>query len=583
MRLMKSLNPFKPAIFLWCALSVFVAPSHIFAQVPDSATRTADPARIQNDFLRQSDIPDVSERIEVRDLILQQAPAGAENITFILNDITLRGASVYETDELADYYNHQIGQTITLANIYGIASALTNKYRNDGYILTQVIVPPQTIDDGRVTLQVVEGYIDDISIEGVDASQTESVIEQYLYGLNAGQALNVDDLERSLLLISDLAGLDARSVLSPSSHKTGAADLQIIVERDLYDASIGVNNHGSRYLGALQFTAAASLNSLFGNNERITAQFVGAPDPDTNARADLELGFFSLAYEQPLPSLGEGTGLEILGSFTDTTPGFDLSQFEVEGVSRFARIKLEHPFLRSRSRNFNGYISFDWRDVQSKSIVQDTIEDNIRALRLGGEYEFLDTAFGVGINAFRFELSRGLDVFGASSRGDANLTRGFGNPTFEKATFDLQRIQRLGGGFNLLLGANGQISDGPLLSSEEFGVGGNGFGRGYDPSEIVGDEGVTAKLELQWNNAFTIEEAERVQLFSFMDAGRVWNDDGTTSDQKRSSLSSTGLGLRTTFKNGVDADAYVALPLSRDVDTTGHQEPRFFFNVNRAF
>ncbi len=98
-----------------------------------------------------------------------------------------------------------------------------------------------------------------------------------------------------------------------------------------------------------------------------------------------------------------------------------------------------------------------------------------------------------GRNLFKGELSQGLDVLGASSEGRPNPSREGGRTDFTKLQLDAQRVQDLGWitpNLERYLAATGQTSFGqPLLSPEQFGVGGNTFGRDYDPSEIAGDSG----------------------------------------------------------------------------------------------
>lgn len=543
------------------------------AEQEQAATGQASPARIQEQLLDQDVLRPAGPKIEVRDLILQNMPANAENITFQLNQIRFEGVGAYSEKQIRPIYADKLGQTVSLADVYAISSELTNKYRNDGYILTQVIVPPQTIDGGVVTLRAVEGHVDRISVRGDDQASALKTVRAYANRIRSEGALNVEELEKFLLVINDLPGVEARSILSPSPNKTGASDLQIIVERDPYDAFLGVDNYGSRYLGPLQFTAAGALNSFFGNNERITAQFVAAPD-------NAELYFFSLGYKQPIGT--HGTTIEGIYSHSNTEPGFDLDQFDVNGKSDFASIKVEHPIIRSRARSLYAHATFDWRDVQSRNILEPTREDRIRAIRVGGRYEFLDSIFRAGINTISVEAAKGLDVFGASSKDDIRLSRPAGDPEFLKFTAEAQRLQRLTSDLNLLLGVRAQQTNSALLSSEEFGVGGINSGRGYDPSEIVGDDGYSAKIELQWNEPTPFSLFEDYQLFSFYDFGKVRNDDATVADEDES-LASAGFGIRADFPADTKAGLAVAFPLTRDVQTQGDDDPRLYFNLNRSF
>lgn len=550
------------------------------AQV-DAATGIADPGRAGAQMLEQRDLPDVMPKMEVESLLRQNIPANAENIKFVLKSVNIDGVTAFSEQELASVYGNRVGSQISLTDVYTIAAELTNKFRNSGYILTQVVVPPQTIDGGGVRLKVVEGYIDQVVVEGQGSEKENGLVREYANAIHTGGALNVRELERSLLLINDLPGVEARSVLSPSKTKTGAADLRIIVARDDFDGLLSMDNYGSRFLGPLQTSAAGSFNSLLGMNEKITTQVVLAPQLGES----FELAYLMASYQEPI--FDQGTTVEVLGSFTDTDPGWTLDDFHVSGQSNYLRVKVDHPFIRGRSQNLHGHVSLDMRNLQSRNDVETPSKtDRIRALRVGGRYEILDTLLGVGVNSVDLEVSQGLDILGASNDRDPRLTRLAGDPTFTKLTADLQRLQRVTSNVNVLLNVSGQWAGQALLSSEEFGIGGMHIGRGYDPSEIVGDDGLAGKAEIQWNEPYKIQSpyVNDYQLYSFYDAGVVWNKDATTSAGKRDSITSVGLGLRAQlFDKTTDAGLAVAFPLTREVATEESTHPEYFFNVSRKF
>lgn len=517
-------------------------------------------------------------RVEVREVPAQDAPAGADKITFRLDRLDLDGVTVYSDAELQAVYGDKLGQTITLTDLYGIAAALTRKYRNDGYILTQVVVPPQEIENGSAKLRVVEGYIDNIVVEGAeDEGETLRLMRAYTAHIKDGEnAVNVRDLERALLLINDLPGVSARSIISPSADKVGAADLRVIVTRDPFEAMVGIDNHGTKYLGPLQVMAAGSMNSLLGLNERITAQVVMAPQHDL----DRELDYFALGYAMPVGTAGTQIALNTNYSFTD--PGYDLEPFDVTGRSAYYGATVTHPFLRTRNSNFTGRVTFDVRDINSSNNIEATRKDRIRTLRVGGRYEYLDRLFGLGFNVLDFEVAHGLDMLGASERGDFT-SRTSADPDFTKLNVEMQRLQRLFPAVNLLLGAKGQIANAGVYSAEEFGVGGMAYGRGYDPSEIIGDDGIAGKVEVQWNDPVKFQMVDTYQLYTFWDGGKVWNSDPGSALLKTDTVSSAGIGVRTTFADSTDAGVMVAWPLDRDPQTTGDNDPRFYFNLSHRF
>jgi hemolysin activation/secretion protein len=121
------------------------------------------------------------------------------------------------------------------------------------------------------------------------------------------------------------------------------------------------------------------------------------------------------------------------------------------------------------------------------------------------------------------------------------------------------------------------------LSSEEFGVGGSDYGRANDNSEIVGEDGIAAKLELQINDPVKAPYIDGYQLYGYYDIGKVWDRDNPTVRDQERSLASVGAGVRFDFTETISGSAELALPMTRDVQTQGDQDPRGFFSLTAAF
>ncbi len=549
--------------------------------VPDAQTGIASPGRVEGQIRPPEFTTRISPQIEIRETQIAKAPEGAESVTFVLTDVSISGMSVYNSTDVRDIYASRINTEISLADVYGMAADLTRRYRNDGYILTQVIVPPQTIDDGSIQLQVVEGFIDNINVRGDAEGDGElTLVRTYAERARTGSALNSDDLERSLLLINDLPGVNARAVLSPSPTQTGAANLDVIVDRNNFIGEVGIDNYGTRFLGPVQLSGSVAANSLLGLNERITTQAVWGIDTKDELK---ELAYVSALYDQPI--LDNGTIFSLFGSYTNTEPGFRLEQFDVKGYARRAYAQLAHPFIRSREFNVTGRALLDYNNVTTTNnlIGVPTLDDRIRTFRTGANVDFLDTLFGVAFNSFDLQYSRGLDIMNATDENDTDVSRPGAEADFNKLNLTAQRLQRLTGSFNLLLGFTGQVSDGPLFSSEEFGLGGVNFGRGYDSSEVIGDEGFGGTIELQWNNPVYLNESVDYQLYSFFDAGRVYDDDATIAALEKETLTSAGFGIRSDWSTGTAAGAMVAFPMNQIPQTQNDKDPRFYFNFSQSF
>ncbi|MBX3665042.1 MAG: ShlB/FhaC/HecB family hemolysin secretion/activation protein [Burkholderiales bacterium] len=531
---------------------------------------TVDPGQIER-RLGEPRRPEVSPVPEVRQPV--DVPPPVEDASrFVLAALRIDGASVYGTAELLPLYEEFLSREIGYRELQEIARRITAKYRGDGYILSRAVVPEQSVEAGTVRLRVVEGFIDAVRIEGRTFGD-DAVLWRYLEKIRASRPLRAADLERYLLLANDLPGMSARVLLSASPDVQGASDLTLLVQQSRADGYAGVDNRGTRYVGPYQFQGGAGLNSLQGRT-----RFRGVLGSQTD-----ELRFGELSQDIPLGA--EGAQLTVSGRRILSEPGFTLAPLQFQSNSTSGDVVLSYPAIRSRRENLRLSGTFGYRDSETTVLGTAFSRDRSSVLRFGGAYDYVDRY--LGINQVEFELSRGLNILGATRTGSSGLSRSNGRSDFSKATFQAGRLQRLTTGWDLLASASGQVADGPLLVSEEFPVGGGSYGRAYDSSEIAGDAGISAKLELRYSlsPALFSGPLRSAQVFGFYDAGRIWNRAPTAGEQRDASLASAGLGARMALREGVFVSLELAFPLTRPVAALGGNgsNPRVFFSLTKSF
>lgn len=538
-----------------------------FAQNATPAEVGRVPARVERLEEQKVVIPEVTAPDQPRYV----APKDAEKIKFTLKALEYDGLDVYTAEKLNSRFADRFGKEIKLSELYQMASELVSFYRSQGYLLTQVVVPPQEIENGVACLQVVPGHVDRVEVEG-EARDKFEIIRKLAKNIKKSKPLHQEDLERYLLLINDLPGLTARSVLSPSTDTPGAATMRILTEVKRFDYSAQIDNRGSRYLGPMQLTATGQFNNAFGAQEAIGVQYLTAPEGWT----DRELDYLGFYYIQPVGA--HGSTLELDFSQTWTEPGFSLGTFEIKGRSKNAGLTVRHPVKRSRTWNLDVFGTFSYNDVNRTSNAGPEVKDRIRALRVGGEYERTDRLFGAsrpGLTNASAVLSQGLDMMG--HQPTMNPTRANGDITFTKMEMELTRLQRLNDKFDIYGGVSGQYSANTLFSAEEFGVGGTSYGRAYDNSEIVGEDGVATSIELRFNPDWNHQHTGNWQFYTWYDFGIVWNRDTLTNT--RESLASTGVGARVDINENVFTNVEVTVPLTRDVDTEMDRDGRVFLSL----
>ncbi len=288
-----------------------------------------------------------------------------------------------------------------------------------------------------------------------------------------------------------------------------------------------------------------------------------------------ELIYFNGMHEQQIGS--EGTKAILSGSLSRTEPGSTLESFNIEGESSTISVLIAHPFIRSREENLSGRFGFLRRDSETDILGSLSARDRLRVFSLGFSYDFVDKFRGVSL--LDLEFSQGADIFNATESGTANLSRAQGKSDFSKISANLWRQQYIGEGWSVLVEAEGQYAFDSLLASEEFGFGGSRFGRGYDSSEITGDQGMAVKAELQYFHKLAKKYLKNLQAYVFYDYGSVWQKGSDFSGSDQSSLSSAGGGVRINLTDWLSGYVEVAKPLDDQVIAEGNNDFRGFASL----
>ncbi|MES2905989.1 MAG: ShlB/FhaC/HecB family hemolysin secretion/activation protein, partial [Pseudomonadota bacterium] len=499
-----------------------------------------------------------------------EIPAGAENVRFVLKQVRIVGATAFSSAELGDLYAPSIGKNVGLDFAYKLAGAITQRYRDQGYFLSRAFVPPHPLRDGVLTIKVVEGYVGKVDIEGEGADN--HVVHGYVQRLLAQKPLKAEGIESILLRLNDLPGLSFRSVISSLESvgvDEGAVRLTLIPSRQAAQGMVSFDNFGSKFLGPYESQASLSA-SLLPLQQTTISGLLSLPSD--------ELQYGTLAHSIVV---APDITLQMNAGVTHAMPGFTLTPLDVDSVSTFFSARLNYQLIRQRQENLSFFIGLDGRDTDTDSFGFTLTRDSVRALRAGLSFDRVDSLNG--FNTANITISQGLDALGASKAGDPDLSRAEATPDFTKLEFTLSRLQPLNEVWSAFAAVSGQWASGPLFSSEEFGYGGQSFGRAFDASEITGDHGLAASFEVrygEWSNL----EPFGITPYAFYDVGIVWNDD--VAQPVRQSGAAAGFGIRAATQNGLSGNIGLAWPIGRDPATPiygGNDLPRLTLQISQQF
>jgi hemolysin activation/secretion protein len=493
-------------------------------------------------------------------------PAQTQELRFVLRSVQIEGAKAYSHEELTRPFTALIGQEIAVAQVFQIAGELTARYRRDGYILSQVIVPEQSLADGNVRLVAVEGFIDAVQIRG-QRSTDDAVVASHVKTLQAARPLTAAVLERELLLMNDLGQSSARGTLVPSARTAGAADLVVDLSRERAAVSLGTNNRNSRSLGPRRVTLDLEWYGALASWDHVSLH--------GGSSLNKELGYAGIGYGGLLGRSGAQWNVGVTGvrSEPGTAANLPNAYLETESLSGVAQVN--YPLLRSRSRNLYVRGALTTFDGQSELLLAPLSDDRIRAARIGVSFDAADR--WNGITLLDAELSQGLNGFGARETGtaDSPLSRINGDTKFTKITAYAARLQSFGTDWSGLLAISAQRAFSTLLAPELFAFGGELFGRGYDAAELAGDSGIAAKLELRYSLPIP-QLTGTATPYAFFDWGQVERRD-PINESRHADASSWGVGVRFSgVRSRVQSFVEYAAPRDLDVAAEGNRDARVF-------
>jgi hemolysin activation/secretion protein len=177
-----------------------------------------------------------------------KAPANnlqAASIT--VNRIAVVGSTILSAADFTPITKPLERQSITLAALHQAADKMTQLYLNRGFTTSRVTVPPQTLNDGVVRFQVIEGWLSDIQVQGNHQLQ-QNYIKSRLQ-LAAGSPLNLQRIEAQIRLLNTDPLLERVEASLRAGHRPGESILIVKVkEADRYSSSVSTDNYNSSNL-----------------------------------------------------------------------------------------------------------------------------------------------------------------------------------------------------------------------------------------------------------------------------------------------------------------------------------------------
>lgn len=501
-------------------------------------------------------------------------PLPATPQIFTVKKFEVIGSTVFSPEKLHEVLADFINKPITFTQLLEARSKITQLYINAGYITSGAYIPEQTLTDGVVRIQVIEGKLEDIQITGTRRLNPNYIRSRIALG--ASTPLNQKRLLESLQLLQINPLIQNLSAELSAGSRPGSNLLAVkVTEADSFNVQTILDNGRSPSVGSFRRQLQINEANLLGLGDSISLAYSNTDGSNT----------IDVSYTFPL-NPRNGTL-----SFSYGTTSADIIErpfniLDIESASQDYEITFRQPLVQTPNQEFALGLTASRResDISSSLLEQENIplsllspgadadgNTRVSALRFFQDWTSRNSQ---EVIALRSLFSLGIGAFNATINNTAPDSR------FFAWQGQAQWLRLLAPDTLLLIRGNVQLASTTLLASEQFGLGGIDSVRGYRQDILLKDNGAFASVELQLPILRVSEWEGVLQVTPFIDVGTAWNNSSSRDENDTNTLAAVGLGLRWSQGNNFTAAFEWGIPLV-SVDTQGDswQENGLYFTV----
>jgi hemolysin activation/secretion protein len=492
---------------------------------------------------------------------------------FYIREYRVLGAHYLKPLEIEEAVYPFLGPGRTVRDVDAARAALAKAYQDKNFTSVEVTVPPQKGAGGIVFIQVNELTVGRLRVEGSRYYDINEIKRQ-VPSLAEGRLIDFTQAQKDLVGLNQLPDRRVTPVIQ-TGVLPGTMDVDLNVKDTLpLHGSVELNNRYSADTPSLRLNASLSYDNLWqlghsiGGSLQVSPQDIGKvsvytgfytvriPSVDwlsftmqgTKQNSDVStLGSLDVTGRGDIVGLRTNFKLPTMGDyFHSFTFGIDYKEFH-QDIEPLLELHTPIPFSQTPTTYLPITLDYSGTWV-GKNFLTDL------------DLQLVFNIRGIGSNAEQFDENR----FGA----DRN---------FIYVRGELSHTQDLPGGAQLFGKVAGQVSDSPLINSEQFSLGGLGTVRGYLESEVLGDNAVVGNFEIRTPSLLTwikglqgSKPGDEWRFYFFTDVGEAGIDDALPEQAVRYSLASFGGGTRMTIFNHFNGSFDLAVPLFNQTTTKAH-------------
>ena len=465
---------------------------------------------------------------------------------FTLSEIRVEGNTVLPALAVEQAIYPHLGPDRSEADVSAARDALARAYEAEGYL--SVVVQPVSFqlakgDLAQFTFRVTEGEVERLRVKGA-AYNLPSAIRADAPSVAPGAVPHFPSLQTELAQLQRRADMSVTPILRPGRNP-GKMEVELQVEDQLpLHGSLALSNRQSADTSARRLEAALRYDNLWQRQHSLGLRFINSPlDP-------AQVSVYSLVYSLPVGDDGKRLTLLAVQSDSDVVTAQD---FGSQGRGTTLGLRFSVPLPARNSGLFHTLTAgVDYKHLKEASglVGADTSDKPVVYTPFSLQYnavlpgESRTWTFGAGtVFGLRGLTGNQVNCDDIATVDQFECRRAGARRNFAVGQFELGLRQRFGK-WQFEGALDTQFASGPLISSEQFSIGGRDSVRGYLESEVLGDDG--ARLGLQLNTPVLTPAAWPVAVSAlvFYDAGWVHTQEALVGQVDSTVLASAGLGLR---------------------------------------
>lgn len=510
---------------------------------------------------------------EVREPTIQEAappvaPPEPPQIRLVLKEVAIEGNTILAEEVFAPAIAPYLNREVTAQELQELPQAIERVYRRQGYVTSVAFLPPQRIQEGRVTIQVLEGRLGKVTIEGNRYFSAHRIL--WYWPMESGQILQYRAIRGGLIRMNEHPDREVQALLKPGAA-TGQTDivLKVTDERPLH-AGFQWDRQGTKPIGRFRYGPYVRHNNLLGLDDILIGGM-------TFGR------HFAAAYAQYLvPLTPYGTTASFGFSHSQVSPKRHFDALGVNGIAQSYVTSLTQVLLDDEPLTLDARVSFDIKESRTMVRSGTSRRERLRVIRFGPRMRLRDPW---GMWVMRNDYSFGLKGLGATSANNPVASRPGAKPDFFSTELSATRIQQMPWGTRTILTLETQVAGSKLLPQEQLYLGGADSVRGYPEGDYLADSGLLFRLEYlvpcvvapaDWRLPFSKESLrEQVTFAAFVDRGYGRLRAITGEERQSRNLTGVGGGVRIRLAELVVARLDWAWnvgdkPLTDDADSVLH-------------